>query len=96
MLKPKSDWYRFDNGALLITARPDGLADNANPYFLGRRQQNMDAVASTVVRFTPGKNGDSAGLAALQSDDFWGFVGIGMEGGKPVVLVESRAGEKEP
>jgi xylan 1,4-beta-xylosidase len=96
MRNPKSDWYRFDKGALVLTARPDGLGDNANPSFLGRRQQNMNAVATTVVRFTPGKNGDRAGLAALQSDEYWGFVGIGMEGGKPVVLVENRAGASDP
>lgn len=93
---PRSNWYAFDKGALLLTARPEGLGDNANPSFVGRRQQNMNGVAETLVRFTPTKNGDRAGLAALQSDEFWGFVGIGMEGGKPVLLVESRAGAKEP
>jgi xylan 1,4-beta-xylosidase len=96
MRNPRSDWYRFDKGALVLTARSDGIGDNANPSFLGRRQQHMNAGAETVVRFTPAKDGDRAALVALQSDDYWLSIGVEMRGANRVIGVTRRAGPKEP
>jgi len=93
---PRERWYGLDHGSLALTARPQGLGDNANPSFLARRQQHIGASAETVVRFTPEKDGDRAGLAALQSDEYWMFIGVGMRDGKRVITVEGRAGPGEP
>ncbi|MES2444839.1 MAG: glycoside hydrolase family 43 protein [Pseudomonadota bacterium] len=93
---PHSLWYRLDNGQLTLTARKPGLGDNANPSFLGRRQQNMNASAETVVRFDPRSDGDRAGLAVFQNDDYWASIAIGMEGGRRVVTLEWRHGKDQP
>ncbi|HEV2867064.1 MAG TPA: glycoside hydrolase family 43 protein [Allosphingosinicella sp.] len=93
---PRERWYALRNGALQIEARPVRLGANANPSFLARRQQHMHAQAETLVRFRPQRDGDRAGLAAFQNDDFWYFIGLASEGGRPVVTLARRAGPNEP
>ena len=48
------------------------------------------------MRFVPRRDGDRAGLAVFQNDDYWAFVGMGMEGGKPVLQLVARRGPGEP
>ena len=93
---PHSLWYILENGSLVLTARHAGLGDNANPSFLARRQQNLTASAETVVRFAPRQDGDRAGLAAFQNDDYWASVAVGMAGGERVVTLEWRHGADMP
>jgi alpha-N-arabinofuranosidase len=88
MRNPRSRWYTVADGALTLTARPEGLSDFANPSFLARRQQHADATATTVVRFEPQHEGDRAGLVALQNDDFWISITVGKRWGKRAVLLE--------
>lgn len=96
MRNPRSQWSRIEGGALHLTARPDGLGDNGNPSFLARRQQHRSATASTIVRFTPEKNGDRAGMAVLQSDEYWFFLGLKQVAGKTVVTLDQREGKDAP
>lgn len=96
MRNPRSLWYILENGSLTVTARKAGLGDNANPSFLGRRQQNINASAETVVRFAPRQDGDRAGLAVLQNDDYWASIAVGMERGERVVTLEWRRGPDQP
>ncbi|MBO9713430.1 glycoside hydrolase family 43 protein [Sphingomonas sp.] len=96
MRNPQGHWYAFDRGALVLTPRAVGLGDNGNPAFLARRQQHMDASATTVVRFAPRGEGDRAGLAALQNDDYWMSLAVTMRGGRRVVLLSTREGPKQP
>lgn len=93
---PHSLWYLVEGGRLTLTARRAGLGDNANPSFLARRQQNINASAETVVRFVPRHDGDRAGLAVLANDDYWASVAIGMAGGQRVVTLEWRHGADQP
>lgn len=93
---PRSDWFSLSDGELILSARPQGLGHMANPSFIARRQQHMNAAASTEVRFTPADEGDRAGLAAFQSDDFWWFVGVGRHDGADGVVAERRAGPDDP
>lgn len=93
---PRSSWYALEGGALKLTARSEGLGDNANPSFLARRQQHRSATAETLVRFTPEKDGDRAGLSVFQNDDYWFFVGIKQVGGKTLVTLDQREGPKAP
>jgi alpha-N-arabinofuranosidase len=92
---PRSRWYALEEGRLILTARRDGLGDNANPSYLARRQQNINARAETVVRFAPKHEGDRAGLVAFQNDNYWAFVGVGMRDGRRVVTLEARKGAGE-
>lgn len=93
---PRSLWYILEDGKLTLTARHVGLGDNANPSFLARRQQNIAASAETVVRFVPRHDGDRAGLAVLQNDNYWASVAVGQEGGLRVVTLEWRHGADQP
>jgi xylan 1,4-beta-xylosidase len=93
---PREDWYRTGATGLTLKARASGLGDNANPSFLARRQQHINAVAETVVTFTPEKDGDRAGLAVLQNDDYWFFVGVKRAGGKDVLTLDQREGPNAP
>jgi len=93
---PRTTWYSFADGQLRLQALPTGLGDNGNPAFLARRQQHINASASTLLRFTPTRDGDEAGLAAFQSDDYWYFLALGREGGRGVLKLERRAGPNQP
>ena len=95
MRNPRSQWWTIDKGALKLEARPVALGDNGNPSFLARRQQHINGSASTIVRFTPAA-GAEAGLVALQSDEFWYFLALAEDGGKPVIRLKRRAGPQEP
>ncbi|HVI99380.1 MAG TPA: glycoside hydrolase family 43 protein [Sphingomonas sp.] len=92
---PAERWYRLGDGAT-IEARAVGLGDHGNPSFLARRQQHLNASVTTRVRFTPAHDGDRAGLAAFQNDDYWFFLGIEQVGGKAMIRLDRRAGEDAP
>jgi alpha-N-arabinofuranosidase len=89
---PRTRWYETGATGLKLTARPVGLGDNANPSFVARRQQHMNASAETMVKFAPRKDGDRAGIAAFQNDDYWFFLGLRRIGGKDVLVVDQREG----
>ncbi|MET0309634.1 MAG: glycoside hydrolase family 43 protein [Sphingomonas sp.] len=93
---PRTAWYALDHGALALTARPVALGDNGNPSFLARRQQHTNASAETVLRFAPAREGDRAGIVALQNDDYWAFLGVAMRNGRRVVTLDTRTGPKDP
>jgi alpha-N-arabinofuranosidase len=89
---PRTDWFTLAEGALRLQAHVVGLGDKGNPAFLARRQQHINASAETVVRFTPAKDGDRAGIAVLQNDDYWFFLGLEQIGGRLVVALHRRDG----
>lgn len=93
MRNPRETWHRLADGVLRLTPRREGLGDNANPSFLARRQQHQVANASTLVDFTP-TGGAQAGLAALQSDDYW--FAIAVAGNPREIRVTRRAGPDVP
>lgn len=92
MRNPRERWWDFASGRLRLRARSTGLGDMGNPSFLGRRQQHINASASTLVRFAPQREGDQAGLAAIQNDDYWYLLGIERTG----VTLRRRAGAGDP
>jgi xylan 1,4-beta-xylosidase len=89
---PRSSWFTLEGGTAKLQARPVGLGDNGNPSFLARRQQHQNAAAETVVRFTPEKDGDRAGIAVLQNDGHWFLLGLKQVGGKLALVLERRDG----
>ena len=96
MRNPRGDWYRLAGGDLVLQPRPVGLGDNGNPSFLARRQQHLDATAETEVTFQPSRDGQEAGLAALQNDDYWYAVAVGLANGRRVLRLRSRTGPDTP
>ncbi|MCH8615433.1 glycoside hydrolase family 43 protein [Sphingomonas sp. SM33] len=95
MRNPREHWWRIGDGQLTLQARPVALGDNGNPSFLARRQQHLNATATTALRFTPTAGGE-AGLVALQSDEYFYFLSVGENEGKPVIRLHRRAGPNEP
>ena len=95
MRNPREQWWSIGDGGLNLQARPVALGDNANPSFFARRQQHINATATTAVRFKPSA-GAEAGLVALQSDEFWYFLALGEDDGKPVIRLRRRAGPQDP
>ncbi len=93
---PREQWHRLSEGSLLLTARDVGLGDNGNPSFLARRQQHRDATVTTTVRFAPRRDGDAAGLVALQSDEYWFALLVTRVDGRLVVSLDQRGGATDP
>ncbi|UYY60245.1 glycoside hydrolase family 43 protein [Sphingomonas sp. S2-65] len=92
---PKTRLYRLDGGDLVLNSGAR-LGDLSGvPGFVARRQQHHRATMSTTVRFTPDKDGDRAGLAAMQSDRNYLFFGVTrLEGQACVALYASEDGKE--
>jgi alpha-N-arabinofuranosidase len=96
MRNPRESWWSLSAGMLKLKPRPVALGDNANPSFLARRQQHIDATASTELRYCPRGDGDEAGIAALQNDAAWYLLAVAQQGGKTMLVLKRRATEREP
>ncbi|MDV5825721.1 glycoside hydrolase family 43 protein [Sphingobium naphthae] len=87
---PKHPFYRLADGMLeLDSGAPLGDL-NGVPAFIGRRQQHANARFSTMLRYVPEKEGDRAGLAAVQSDRSHLFFGLTRIAGETVVALYTR------
>jgi alpha-N-arabinofuranosidase len=86
---------RLAGRVLQLDARRDGLGDLGKPAFAARRQQHDKAVIATELSFSP-RQGESAGLAALQNDDFFLTIALTRREGRLVVRVARRAGKDDP
>lgn len=93
---PRESWHEVRAGMLLIRARPVALGDFGNHSFLARRQQHLNAAATTFLSFTPRGDSDEAGLAAFQNEEYWYFLALGRENGRDVLKLERRAGPNDP
>jgi alpha-N-arabinofuranosidase len=96
MRNPAGKWWRISNGSLEIDARPARLGDMGNPSLLARRQQHLNATATTKIRFNPPSDDSEAGMVALQNDDFWYFLAVGRDHGNLVIRLRRRAGSNDP
>lgn len=96
MRNPRERWWRLAGGTLRIEPRPVRLGDNGNPSFLARRQQHMNAAATTELLSCPRMDGEAAGLAALQNDDYWYLLALERSGGATRLVLRRRAGPAEP
>ncbi len=93
---PREGWYRLQGGVLHLRARPVALGERANPSFLARRQQHPHAEARTRMRFTPARDGDTAGLAAFQNEDYWYLLAVSRRDGHSVLELRRRDGRVRP
>jgi xylan 1,4-beta-xylosidase len=87
--------YALERGELVLTPAADGLGDLGKPAFVARRQQHNEAIAETELRFAPAE-GEMAGIAALQNDDYFLTLAVARDNGRTVVRVSRRAGRSEP
>jgi xylan 1,4-beta-xylosidase len=91
---PKQPWADLGArpGWLTIHPLPVTLDRLTNPSFLAHRQQHLVFDASTELA-TPSVPGLAAGLAALQSENAWYFLGVRRRAGLEVFL-EKRGGAR--
>ena len=94
---PRERWYDFTShpGALTLRARPQHIGRLAQPSYIGRRQQHMNATVTTVMRYAPTRPGDRAGLAAFQNDDFYYLMSVALQDGRPFIQLHRAAGRGE-
>lgn len=76
---------------LTVTPAATPLDGKSNPTSLGRRQQHLSFEASTALRL-PESDGVVAGLAALQSQDYWYWLACRREGSSLQVFLERKSG----
>jgi len=92
---PRAPLYTVKRGDLVLRAGAP-LGDlRGVPAFVGRRQQHHVATVSTVVDVVPQRDGDRAGLVAMQNDDNHVFLGVTRSGGKNVVALYKTEGGRE-
>lgn len=93
---PRGDWWRIAGGTLGIDAKPEAFSARGNPSLLARRQQHLNATATTSVQFDPSDDGSEAGLIALQNDEYWYFLAVGRDHGKRTIRLRRRTGAQDP
>ncbi len=92
---PRQLWWSLSArpGFLRMRLRPAFLGEAVNPCFLGRRQQHMTFTITTELRFSPDRDGQSAGLVLLQSDAWHVRLAlVRMDGALMLQLVQVRNG----
>lgn len=94
---PRDQFWSLEdrNGYLRLKLRNRKLKDKGNPSFIGRRQQHICFSASAAMEFTPGEDGDAAGLALVQSGEYhYRFEYTRQKGENRVRLVRCCKGEE--
>jgi xylan 1,4-beta-xylosidase len=94
---PRERWHDFTShpGSLTLRARPQHLGRLAQPSYVGRRQQHMTATATTAMRYAPAREGDRAGLAAFQNDDYYYLMSVALDAGRPTIQLHRAAAKGE-
>lgn len=94
---PKQPAYRMEKGDLILAARGQAIGDEGDtPAFMGRRQAHPIATVSTALSYSPDEDRDRAGLLAVQSDDYYLFVGVQQVQGAKHIVLSARQGSHEP
>jgi xylan 1,4-beta-xylosidase len=92
---PRKPLYSLEGGSLILhSSAPLGDVKGV-PAFIGRRQQHHIATVGLRLTARPEKDGDRAGLAAIQNDNAWWFFGVTRIDGKPVVALIARQNSSE-
>lgn len=92
---PESPFYQVEDGALQLSCK-NGLGNlEQAPSFLGRRQQHHIATVSTTVSFDPSSENEKAGIAAVQNDEHFIFLGITQLEGEDHVALYRNEGSAE-
>lgn len=93
---PKQPLYRLRNGDLAMPAG-NALGDTAStPACIGRKQAHAVAEVTTALTYNPEREGDRAGLAAVQSDNAYLFFGLTIRDGQRVVALMRRETMADP
>jgi xylan 1,4-beta-xylosidase len=91
---PRENWHSLSRrtGNLAIRARDAQISDRAQPSFIGRRQQHINATATTRLNIAELLSGSSAGIAAFQNDDFYYYLGVARSGEEYIIQLAGKSG----
>lgn len=93
---PAAPVYRLRGGGLEILPQSPWGQVAAAPGFVGLRQRHHDTSVSVDLRFQPVKEGDRAGLAAIQNDQAYCLYGLTRIAGRThLALFVKTAGAPE-
>jgi xylan 1,4-beta-xylosidase len=94
---PEAPRYALEQGELLLKGSLDAIGDiKGTPSFVGRKQAHAIASVSTALRYRAERDGDRAGLVAMQSDDAYLFLGVQWRDGKQEVAMSVRKNAQDP
>jgi xylan 1,4-beta-xylosidase len=82
-------------GYLRLHLRPERLAEQTNPSFVGRRQQHIDFAAQAALEFAPQSDQEYAGLVLVQNNDFHFCLVVTQAAGTVVRLIKRAHGREE-
>jgi xylan 1,4-beta-xylosidase len=94
---PRDEFWTLSErpGYLRLRLRPQRLAEQTNPSFVGRRQQHIHFTTRTALEFTPRTEQECAGLTVVQNNHFH-FCLVVTRGTEPVVrLIKCAYGVEE-
>lgn len=94
----EEDFYslRERPGCLRLYLGAARLCDSlASPHFLGRRQEHMFFSAGTCMEFCP-EDGEEAGMALVQSDEFHYIASVTRRAGKTVLQLYQTENAAQP
>lgn len=88
---PREEWWSFiaNPSRLRIKSQPMMLHELKNPAFIGRRVQDMEFTASTIVEFKSSNDNEEAGLALYKSSQsFFRLVITKEKGQRKIALIK--------
>jgi alpha-N-arabinofuranosidase len=95
---PRGDFWSLEErpGHLRLQLKPETLMEEANPAFVGRRQEHMSFAARTSLEFQPQTELEAAGVVLLQNMEYQYRMEVTLaEGKKSVRLIRRTAGTDE-
>ncbi len=92
---PDKQFYRIENGKLIMNAENRSIKDVCNPAFLGIRQQHLIFEADTQLEFSPQNDNDLAGMVCFQNENYNFISGKTLIQGKQMIVLEKNTGKKE-
>lgn len=90
-LRTKGDWWRLEDGSLLIEARSIALDSLGQPSFIARRIQHANFTADVGLQIP--EAGSSAGLAVFQKETHHFYTGVRRAGDQVEVFLEMASND---
>jgi alpha-N-arabinofuranosidase len=94
---PRDDFWSLTErpSHLRLRLRPEMLSEWATPSFVGRRQQDINFVAQTVMDFVPDNEHECAGMVILQNSDYHFRFVLSQSNGTGIIrLIKRQKGEE--
>lgn len=91
---PRTEWWSLTKrkGFLRIDLRPETISDQANPSFIGKRQEHKSFAATVKMEFVPKTENETAGLVVVRDNNYYFRYTFGMENGKKILILSRKNG----